>query len=140
MTKVPDGLVGQTKDAALKTLQDAKFSVTVEEAYSDSVASGQVISVDPDSNTSVAQRSSVTLTISKGKEPATVPNVSDGSWTYAEASQILKQYGFNVKQSGSTGSNDYVIAQSPAANTQTDKGSTITLTTESSSSSGGSNR
>ena len=140
MTKVPDGLVGQTKDAALKTLQDAKFSVTVEEAYSDSVASGQVISVNPDSNTSVAQRSSVTLTISKGKEPATVPNVSDGSWTYAEASQILKQYGFNVKQSGSTGSNDYVIAQSPAANTQTDKGSTITLTTESSSSSGGSNR
>ena len=110
MTKVPDGLVGQTKDAALKTLQDAKFSVTVEEAYSDSVASGQVISVDPDSNTSVAQRSSVTLTISKGKEPAEqlpVPDVvGDGTRTYAWASAYLKGLGFNVKQTGSSGAND----------------------------------
>ena len=138
MTKVPDGLVGQTKDAALKTLQDAKFSVTVEEAYSDSVASGQVISVDPDSNTSVAQRSSVTLTISKGKEPAEqlpVPDVvGDGTRTYAWASAYLKGLGFNVKQTGSSGANDYVIDQSPASGT-IDKGSTITLFTQSPSSS-----
>ena len=134
MTKVPDGLVGQTKDAALKTLQDAQFNVTVEETYSDSVEAGLVVSVNPGSNTSVTQRSSVTLAISKGKEQVTVPDVVSYGYTYRQAKELLEKAGFVVKQSGSTSSSDKVTDQSPEGGSEVDKGSTITLTTTPSSS------
>ncbi len=131
MTKVPDGLVGQAKDAALKTLQDANFNVTLEEAYSDSVEAGLVINVNPSSNTSVEKRSTVTLTISKGKEQVTVPDaVGYGYTTYEQAKRFLESYGFTVTQNGSTGSTDEIVSQSPAVGSQVDKGSEIVLTTK----------
>ena len=137
MTKVPDGLAGQTKDAVIKSLQSLQFSVITEEAYSDSVAENMVISVNPNSGTSVAQRSTITITISKGKEPTpkvTVPDVT--GQTFSSAKQILESLGFTVKQQGSTDETDQVIDQNPTSG-EADKGATITLTTKSSSTGGG---
>ncbi|MBQ1514045.1 MAG: Stk1 family PASTA domain-containing Ser/Thr kinase [Bifidobacterium sp.] len=138
MTKVPDGLAGQTKDAVIKSLQDLQFSIVTEETYSDSVAEGMVVSTNPASGTSVAQRSTITITVSKGKEPTpqvTVPDVTGQS--FASAKQVLESLGFTVKQQGSTGENDKVISQNPAGG-NADKGAIITLTTQDSASSGGS--
>lgn len=134
MTKVPDGLAGQTKDAVMKALQDLQFSIVTEETYSDSVAEGMVVSVNPDSGTSVAQRSTITITVSKGKEPTpkvTVPDVTGQS--FSTAKQVLESLGFTVKQQGSTGTDDEVTSQNPASG-EADKGATITLTTKASSS------
>ncbi|WP_240542191.1 Stk1 family PASTA domain-containing Ser/Thr kinase [Bifidobacterium sp. CP2] len=130
MTKVPDGLVGQPQDSAVQTLKNLKFTVTVTEANSDTVASGTVISVDPGSGTTVEQQSSITLVVSKGKEQVTVPNVV--GQTYATAKIQLEALGLTVSQTGSTGSSDKVTAQNPAEG-QVDKGSTVTLTTQASS-------
>ena len=93
--------------------------------------------MNPNSGTSVAQRSTITITISKGKEPTpkvTVPYVT--GQTFSSAKQILESLGFTVKQQGSTDETDQVIGQNPASG-EADKGATITLTTKSSSTGGG---
>ncbi|NEG56090.1 Stk1 family PASTA domain-containing Ser/Thr kinase [Bifidobacterium sp. SMA15] len=133
MTKVPDGIVGQTKDAAVAALQASKFTVTVTEEYSDTIAAGVVMSVNPGSGTSVAQGSSVTIIVSKGKEQVTVPNVV--GQTFASAKAQLEALGFTVTQSGSTGANDIVTEQNPGSG-QAEKGGNISLTTKSSGSTG----
>ena len=130
MTTVPDGIVGQNKDAATASLQSLGFTVTITEEYSDTIAAGTVMSVNPGSGTSVAQRSAVTIVVSKGKEQTTVPNVV--GQTFASAKAQLEALGFTVTQSGSTGSTDKVTAQNPPAG-QAEKGATITLTTQGSS-------
>ncbi|KFI95665.1 Stk1 family PASTA domain-containing Ser/Thr kinase [Bifidobacterium stellenboschense] len=131
MTKIPDGIVGQNKDAATSTLQSLGFTVTITEEYSDTIAAGTVMSVNPGSGSSVAQGSAVTIVVSRGKEQVTVPNVT--GQTYSSAKAQLEALGFTVAQSGSTGTNDKVTAQNPQAG-QAEKGATITLTTQGSSS------
>ena len=130
MTVVPDGVVGQGKDAAIAALQAAGLgSITVTEQNSDSVGAGVVLSVNPGSGSSVSQGSSVTIVVSKGPEQVTLPNVV--GMTYSAAKSQLEALGFTVAQSGSTGYSDKVIAQTPTDATA-NKGATVTLTTQSS--------
>jgi hypothetical protein len=72
-------VVGKTQAAGSSALTSAGLKVgTVTQAYSSTVASGNVISQSPVSGTSVASGSAVNLTISKGIQPVvkrTVPNV-----------------------------------------------------------------
>ncbi|PLS29246.1 Stk1 family PASTA domain-containing Ser/Thr kinase [Bifidobacterium parmae] len=131
MTKIPDGIVGQNKDAATATLQSLGFTVTITEEYSDTIAAGTVMSVNPGSGSSVAQGSAVTIVVSRGKEQVTVPDVT--GQTYSSAKAQLEALGFTVAQSGSTGTSDKVTAQNPPAG-QAEKGATITLTTQGSGS------
>ncbi|MBT1172665.1 Stk1 family PASTA domain-containing Ser/Thr kinase [Bifidobacterium sp. MA2] len=135
LTTIPDGLVGQSKDSAVAALRDAGFTgVTITEEYSDSVAAGNVMSVYPSSNTSVAQGTSVSLVVSKGSQPVTVPNVIGE--TYANAKAQLEALGFTVNQSGSASTSDRVVAQSTSSGSTAEKGATITLTTVATSSGG----
>ncbi|EOT46560.1 hypothetical protein OMY_01709 [Enterococcus sulfureus ATCC 49903] len=64
---VPD-VTGKSKSDAEKTLKDAGLTSTTTEEFSDSVAEGKVISMTPTGD--VTKGSQITLTISKGKEPA----------------------------------------------------------------------
>lgn len=64
---VPD-VTGKAKSDAEKTLKDAGLTSTTTEEFSDSVAEGKVISMTPTGD--VTKGSQITLTISKGKEPA----------------------------------------------------------------------
>ena len=135
MAKVPDGLVGQSKDAAVEALKNAGFTgVTITEEYSDSVAAGNVIAVNPSSGMSVTQGTSVSLIVSKGSTPVTVPSVIGE--TYERAKAQLEALGLTVSQSGSDGTSDRVIMQSTASGSTTQKGDTITLTTVASSTGG----
>lgn len=135
MAKVPDGLVGQSKDAAVEALKNAGFTgVTITEEYSDSVAEGNVIAVNPSSGMSVTQGTSVSLIVSKGSTPVTVPNVIGE--TYESAKAQLEALGLTVSQTGSTGTTDRVITQSASSGSTAQKGDTITLTTVATSSGG----
>lgn len=134
MTKVPDGLVGQSKDTVLKTLQERGFNTSVEEENSDTVPSGAVTRLDPVPGTSIEQGSTINVYVSKGKEQLTVPSVVGA--TYASAKSTLEGLGFTVSNSSQNAKDtDIVTEQSLTAGTQADKGAAITLTTKSSSSS-----
>ena len=134
MTKVPDGLVGQSKDTVLKTLQERGFNTSVEEENSDTVPSGAVTRLDPVPGTSIEQGSTINVYVSKGKEQVTVPSVVGA--TYASAKSTLEGLGFTVSNSTQGAKDtDLVTAQNPTAGTQADKGASITLTTKSASSS-----
>ena len=70
--KVVSAVVGQTVDNAKAILGTAGFDVQVSEQYSDQVATGTVISQQPDGGTATDARG-VTLVVSKGPQPKPTP-------------------------------------------------------------------
>src|SRR6202011_5027263 len=75
MVTVPN-VAGLTQDAATAAIRAAKLTGgTVTQQSSNTVATGNVISQDPASGSSVAQGSPVNLVISSGPQMVTVPNV-----------------------------------------------------------------
>ncbi|MBY5006430.1 Stk1 family PASTA domain-containing Ser/Thr kinase [Streptococcus suis] len=125
-------VVGKTQNSATQTLQDAGFKVgTITEDYSDTVASGLVISTDPEANTNLAKNGTVNLVVSKGAA-IVMPNFGSMQVTYADARRQLQALGVSVSiiervenpnyvsQSG-----DLVVNQYPAA--EETIGDTVTL-------------
>jgi eukaryotic-like serine/threonine-protein kinase len=72
--QVPD-VKGFTADDAQRRLQEAKLKSKVVAKYDNTVPAGQVIDVSPAIDTSVRQGATIALTVSKGKQPITVPNL-----------------------------------------------------------------
>lgn len=72
---VPD-LTGSSADDAASLLSESRLDIVTQDAYSETVPAGMVISQDPAASTSVDHNSSVTVTISQGREPITVPTTS----------------------------------------------------------------
>lgn len=64
-------VVGKTREAAKKELEDLGLVVEIEEAYSSTVPAGQVISSDFKEGQSVPKGTTITLTVSKGEEQTT---------------------------------------------------------------------
>lgn len=65
------GVTGLTEDAARSAIQNAGLAVgNVSSAYSDSVASGQIISQSPVADTAVDAETAVDFVVSMGAEPA----------------------------------------------------------------------
>ena len=127
-TTVPD-VVGKTSASAQSAITSADLNVKVVEAYSDSVASGTVIKQSPSGNSSAGKGDTVTITVSKGKEPLKVPNVVGKSSSSAQ--NTITSMGLKisvVQEYSSTVASGNVIKQSPAANTSVYKGDTITIT------------
>ena len=90
--KVTD-VVGHEQSRAEQELAAAGFQVSVKEAYSSDVRSGLVISTTPDRGTPAKPGSTVTMTVSQGKEKVTIPSVSVGM-TYEAAAEKLEDAGF----------------------------------------------
>jgi len=125
MTKVPDGLVGQPKDTVLDKLSSMKFLPVVEQEASDKVEKGSVTRVSPGSGELVLQGSQITVYVSTGKPQVSVPNLLGK--TIAEAKATLGS-DFTLKVTGDATDDAVIETQDPAAGTQVDKGSTISVT------------
>ena len=103
--------------------------VEVKETYSDDMRAGLVVSTSPDRGTYVQPGSTVTITVSKGREQVTIPSVSVGM-TYEEAVEALNDAGFKgtVKEateySASVG-NGFVTRYSPSKTVDPD--GTVTI-------------
>ena len=69
--KVPN-VVGKSKADAISSLKSAGLIVSTTESYSDTVASGKVISQSLSNGSSVTKNTTVTITVSKGKKPVVV--------------------------------------------------------------------
>jgi eukaryotic-like serine/threonine-protein kinase len=126
---VPD-VTGQDKDTAKQTLEAKGFDVDTNTVD----GGGQkdtVLSTDPPAGTQAQQGSKVTMNVSKGNQPSTVPDVR--GQTAAQAKQILKQAGYTnvttqtVDIGGDTQFAGRVVDQSPSAGNTVDSDQQITL-------------
>ena len=122
-------LTGRTEDEARQLLRSQGITqVSTTEAFSDSVEKGRVISQDPAEGSDVSKDTSVTLTISKGSENTTVPDVIGDD--YASAKSELESAGFEVtrQEADSEQAKSTVLNQSVPAGQKAKTGSTIVLT------------
>lgn len=129
MVKIPS-VIGKTKSSAKSTLESAGFSVTFEYGdYNDSVAADVVTAQSPSAKKQVAKGSTVTVTLSPGQKPITVPNVVGASQSHAESALAgagLK-YTYADSQYSDTVPAGNVISQTKSGETVA-AGTTITLT------------
>lgn len=72
-------VVGSTKQEATSKLKNAGFGYNFVYSYSNSVAEGKVIKQSISAGSKVAQGTTITVTISNGKKPASSSNNSGGS-------------------------------------------------------------
>jgi eukaryotic-like serine/threonine-protein kinase len=119
---------GKSQADAEQALQQAGFNFKTKNAYSDTVAKGQVISSDPPAGESHTKGSTVTLTVSKGPQGVTVPKLT--GLTQADAEAQLKSLGLTsqVTEQESSKTAGTVLAQDPAPNSTVKKGDNVNLT------------
>lgn len=117
----------KSKSEALSILESYELTVKSKEAFSDTIAEGDVISQKPEQGTSGHRGDKITIVVSKGPELITVPNVK-GKKT-AEATKILEDLGFEVKTNlYLDGFFGLVRFQDVKGGEQVPKGSVISLT------------
>ncbi|MBO0694422.1 MAG: PASTA domain-containing protein, partial [Acidimicrobiaceae bacterium] len=126
--QVPD-VTSEDVGQAKATLQARGFNVTTTSEVSSSVAPGTVIAQDPTGNTSVPTGSTVTLVVAKQSPTVAVPNVV--GQTRGAANAMLGAAGFPASSQSrdvtDPNQNGRVISQNPAASTQANRGTTVTI-------------
>ena len=120
-------LGGMTADAAKTAIEGLGLVATPTEAFSDTVAEGQVISQQTNEGTILHRGDTVAYTVSKGPEKVAVPDVVGRQ--RQEARTILENAGFSVQEEAILGGFfGTVRATDPAGGTMVKKGSVITIT------------
>ena len=129
LTIVPK-VTGMTREEATQSLEESDLEVVVNEEFDSKVEAGYVISQDVDPETEVGAGSTVTITVSKGVETSTVPNVVGKSET--DAKSEIESAGLTVSATltdeDRTKDNGVVLKQSLEAGTSVEKGSSMTIT------------
>ncbi|MFZ5597425.1 MAG: Stk1 family PASTA domain-containing Ser/Thr kinase [Bacillota bacterium] len=137
VSKGPDlgtvpNLVGQTINDARAKLAQAGFEIKEQEEYSDQVQSGYVIRQQPEAYAQAPSGSKVTVTVSKGPEPAniTVPDLR--GLTVEDARAKLAGAGLELSSNALEQSTDYpsgrIVSQVPGAGEMVTAGSTVAVT------------
>jgi len=125
--QIPEGLVGSDVEAATTALRAVGLKAGQENAFSETVAPGIVMSTTPAAGATVPRDSTVTLVVSKGPETVTIP-ASIRGMTVVEASTTLQGIGLTV--SGIQGSPlNKVSGTNPATGQTVRKGTAVTLIT-----------
>jgi eukaryotic-like serine/threonine-protein kinase len=130
-TGVPD-VTNLTVADATTALQNAGFTLgKTSKQSSDTVPDGRVISQDPAASSQAAKGSAVDLVISTGQQLVSVPDLQ--CQPIGQAQAHLQQVGLTMAESGNTSfvaacpHAGRVASQSPAANSQVQPGSTVTV-------------
>ncbi len=123
-------VVGMTQMTAQNVIMGDGLSVgTVTQALSETAPVGQVISQDPTAGASVAVGTAVSLTVSRGSDGRTVPNVV--GMTQSAAQNAITNASLTVgtvtRQSSTTVPAGQVISQSPPAGTSAVTASAVNL-------------
>jgi eukaryotic-like serine/threonine-protein kinase len=125
---VPD-VIGDSEKEAKKALKEAGFKPKSQDEFSESVAEGSVIRTIPAAGEKADEGSKVTIVLSRGTQPVTVPNVVGQSRD--NASNTLENAGFSVdvnEQQSTSADPGTVLSQNPSSGTSSGKGSTVTIT------------
>ena len=126
-TTVPS-VTGETEDNAREKLEAAGFKVTVDYDYSSTVAEGKVIKASPSG--SVAKGTTVTITVSRGKQIQNVTMANLVGMTESAARQWLESNGLgvNVTYDDKNGEYGKVISSHYSEGTSVPEGTTVTIT------------
>lgn len=116
--KVPD-LKGKEGAEAGKLLKAAKLKLAgSSEEYSDEVEKGKIIATDPEGGTTLRHHSGVKVTVSKGKEPITLPDFAGKSEEeVAKTLSDLKLEMAKTTEFSDSVPRGQIIGQEPAAGT-----------------------
>lgn len=117
--------VGLTSDQAQSELTAAGFTVNQSFAYSESVATGIVISQNPNGSVPVLPKSKVAIVVSQGSSNVYIPNVYSLSGSYATIQLENLQLKVVVRK---IGAGKHVTDVSPKVGTQVKRGSTVVIT------------
>ncbi len=123
------GIVGVSFDLARQQLERLRLvPIRAPDVFSDTIPAGSVTETVPPADTPVPPGAQVTVKVSKGRAPVTVPNVVGKDVN--EARDILEKAGLVVAitNQDSDKPKDQVIAQSPVDGTGVEKKSPVTLT------------
>ncbi len=90
--KVTD-VIGHEESRATNELQGDGFKVAVKDVYTDEMRQGLVVSTSPEKGTPVDPGSTITISVSRGREQVKIPSVSVGM-TFEEAADKLEDAGF----------------------------------------------
>ncbi|MEU6228584.1 Stk1 family PASTA domain-containing Ser/Thr kinase [Streptomyces sp. NPDC047042] len=128
-TQVP-GVLSMTQAQAEARLKQAGLEVgSIDEAYSDTVRRGTVISTDPEVGERIRDNNSVSLTISKG--PKTVPVPQLEGYRLDKARAVLKREGLEpgmvTREFSAEVPRGSVISTSPEPGTERRAGSAVAL-------------
>lgn len=122
-------VVGKTFKQAQAILLKNGLKVKKEEAFSDKVKAGLVLSQNPQPQAKVKKGSTVYLIVSKGSQLVKIPNLIGQS--LSQANLLLDRLGLNVRNItrdySDTIAEDLIILQTPAPNTKVKKGSFVDL-------------
>ncbi|SCL37579.1 serine/threonine protein kinase [Micromonospora rhizosphaerae] len=124
---VPD-VVGKDFELAQAELTDAKLVVVKGPArYDDNLPSGVVVATNPKAGAAVKPGDKVTVVLSKGRAPISVPNLVGKNINEARA--MLAQLGLTPVETykDSDKPKDEVLGQSPADGTGVEKGAQVKL-------------
>jgi len=127
LVPVPN-VTGDTREAAQAALTEAGFEVRVEKTYHDTVPQGRVIEQSPDADARHEVGRPVTITVSRGRTPVAVPDVT--GLTESEATAILRAANVSVRvleEFSTTVERDRVISHQPAAESTIREGGTVTV-------------
>jgi serine/threonine-protein kinase len=122
---VPD-LSGKVQAEAQQALQAQRLTIAVVGGYSDTIPKGTVIDWSPKG--SVPRDSTVTVTVSQGKEPKPVPSLLDR--LYEEGAKILGDLGFIPKRQDAfsdTVAKGQVIGTQPPTDQPVPPGTEVTI-------------
>ncbi|CAM5450036.1 Stk1 family PASTA domain-containing Ser/Thr kinase [Streptomyces griseorubiginosus] len=123
-------VLGQDVDQATETLEGDKYQFVVKTKQEESAEKpGTVLSQDPKLGAEVEKGSTVTLTIAKAEEKSTVPDVTGQSCEDAKKQMQANNLVGNCTEVETEDTNQIgkVIATSPQAGTQADKGSSVNI-------------
>jgi beta-lactam-binding protein with PASTA domain len=119
---------GESREDAQRALEDAGFKVKVEQANSDDVPEGDVISSSPRGGTSATKGRTVTITVSSGPSGIAVPKVVGLQRDEAEAQLEGAGLRADVTEQETTQPPGTVMKQDPPTGTRVDRGATVQLT------------
>jgi serine/threonine-protein kinase len=127
LTEVPS-VIGEQQDAADAQVRDAGLIPDFENRDSDSPA-GQVIAQDPAAGSTVKKHTPVTIVVSNGPAPASVPNVVGESLDAAKADLRSARLSARIVTQATTDPNEdgQVLNQAPPAGTRLSPGEFVTV-------------
>jgi len=125
-TAVVPYLIGSTWDQATQAAKVGNFQLVRQDVFSDAIVAGRVVDQNPKPQAQLPVGSPITVSVSKGPQYVTIPNVVNQP--QAQAQQQLAALGLTVtiaEQGSQTIAQGSVIRTDPQS--QVDSGGTVTL-------------
>jgi serine/threonine-protein kinase len=126
--RVPDQIVGQQYELAEQDLHQIKLVVKRADRFDDNIPAGGVVATEPAPGTVVKPNSAITVWVSKGRAPITVPNVVGKNLNDAKGSLERLKLTVEVKNQDSDRPKDQVLSQDPPDGAGVEAGAKVTLT------------